>query len=79
MGQRWLDGYSADIEIYLIVDGKKHDVAQIGGGSLILRDPIATPADTSAKLVIRIDGHEEIEQVVLTNGSAKDEPVISFF
>lgn len=37
MGQRWLDGYSAEVEIYLLVNGKRFDVAQIGNGSLILR------------------------------------------
>jgi hypothetical protein len=79
MGQRWLDGYSAEVEIYLLVNGKRFDVAQIGNGSLILRDPAPIPASTEAKLVIKIDGHEEIEHVLLTESADESEKLIPFF
>jgi hypothetical protein len=79
MGQRWLDGYSAEVEIYLLVNGKRFDVAQIGNGSLILRDPSPIPASTHAKLVIKIDGHEEIEHVLLTASADESEKLIPFF
>jgi hypothetical protein len=76
MGQRWFDGYSANIEIFLLVAGKRHDVAQIGRGSLLLREPTSIPPATDARLTIRIDGHEEIEDVVLIQGAAvNDQPV----
>jgi hypothetical protein len=79
MGQRWFDGYSADVEIYLVIDGERYDVAQICRGSLFLRSPREIPPSTSAKLVIKIDGVEESEQVLLAKGAVPDEMAVSFF
>jgi hypothetical protein len=79
MGQRWFDGYSADVEIYLMIEGKRYDVAQICRGSLFLRDSHQLPPSTIAKLVIKIDGVEESEQVCLGNGAISDELAVSFF
>jgi hypothetical protein len=79
MGQIWLDGYSAAIEIYLIIGGQKHDVAQIGGGSLILRHAVKIPPMTNAKLVVKIDGREEVEQVLITDGATCNREPVSFF
>jgi hypothetical protein len=79
MGQRWFDGYSADVEIYLVIDGKRYDVAQICRGSLFLRDAHQIPPATTAKLVIKIDGIEESEQVFLGNGAVDDRLAVNFF
>jgi hypothetical protein len=79
MGQRWFDGYSADVEIYLLIDGKRYDVAQICRGQLFLRDSHKIPPSTSAKLVIKIDGIEESDQVILSNGAVSDELAVNFF
>ena len=79
MGQRWLDGYSAQVELYFLVDGKRHEIAQIGNGSFILRDPNEIPPGTSGTLVIKIDGREEREEVMLCNGAAKREEPVLFF
>lgn len=79
MGQRWLNGYSADVEIYLLIDREKYDGAQIGGRSLILREPKYIPPATCAKLVTKIDGHEEIEHVLLIHGSQPSEEAVAFF
>lgn len=78
MGQRWLDGYSAHVEIYLVVDGKRFDIAQIGDGSFILRDAGEIPIGTIAKLVIKIDGHEEEEQIFLYEGAVASEETVPF-
>lgn len=78
MGQRWFNGYSAEVEIYLIIDGRRYDVAQIGKGSLILRDSHEIPPSTHAKLVVKIDGVEEVEQVFLGEG-VRGEELASFF
>jgi hypothetical protein len=79
MGQRWFDGYSADVEIYLLIDGKRYDVAQIGAGSLMLRESHQIPPDTHAKLVIKIDGVEQVESVFLGDGAENNEELVSFF
>ena len=79
MGQKWFDGYSAAVEIYLLIDGKRYDVAQIGAGSLILRDSHKIPPHTHAKLVIKIDGTEEAEYVFLGEGANNNEELVPFF
>ena len=76
MGQRWLDGYSAEVEIYLVVDGRRYDVAQIGKGKILLRDTHSIRDSTSATLVIKIDGVEEVEHVLL---GVNKEDALSFF
>lgn len=78
MGQRWLDGYSAAVEIYLLVDGTRYDVAQIGAGSLILRGPAQIAAQTMATLVMVVDGEEERQQIVLCSNVQDEEPVTYF-
>ena len=79
MGQRWLDGYSAEVEIYLLIDGRRLDVAQIAGDTLVLRDQQVIPPETSATLVIKIDGHEEREQIFLQAGAESSEELVPFF
>jgi hypothetical protein len=78
MGQKWFDGYSADVEIYLLHDGSRYDVAQIGNGSLIMREVAPIPAGTMVMLVIIIDGHEVREWVNLTESANNCEQPVSF-
>ena len=79
MGQRWFDGYSADVEIYLVIDDKRYEVAQIGSGSLILRDFREIPPCTHAKLIMNIDGNEEAEDVFLGDGAKGNEELVPYF
>jgi len=78
MGQRWLDGYSSEVEIYLLIGGARYDVAQIGGGSLILRGSPTISAGTSATLVILVDGEEERQEIMLCQEVQYEEPVAFF-
>ena len=78
MGQRWLDGYSADVEIYLLIEGRRYDIAQIGGGKFILRGSPQITAQTLATLVILVDGEEERQEIVICNDVQHEEPVAFF-
>jgi hypothetical protein len=78
MGQRWLDGYSAEVEIYLLIDGKRIDVAQIGGNTLILRGAAEIAASTRATLVVIVDSVEEREEIVICDNAREEEPVAFF-
>jgi hypothetical protein len=65
MGTAWEDGgYSSDVTIYVIVDGQRYDVAQIGPETLILRDAEAALSGP-AQIVINVDGREEVHHVIL--------------
>ncbi len=79
MGQQWLDGYSADVEIYILFEGRTYDVAQIGNGSLILRDPTPIPANTDVTLIICIDGRETKETIHLAERADSPEVAVPFF
>jgi hypothetical protein len=80
MGQRWLDGYSADVEIYLLIGRRRIDVAQIAGDVLVLRDSQnSIPPETIATLVVLVDGHEEREHILLRSGAESTQELVPFF
>lgn len=62
-----------------MIDGKRYDIAQIGDGTLLLRDNQQIPPQTWAKLVVVIDGHEERDEVVLFKGAVNSEEPVPFF
>lgn len=65
MGTHWQEGgYSATVVMYLLVNGQRYDVAQVGPNSMYLRHN-AQINNGHAKLVIRVDDHEEIQDVIL--------------
>lgn len=65
MGVHWKQGgYSATVEMYLLVDNKQYDIAQIGPSFLLLSHPQAISSG-HAQIVIRIDDHEEVQDVIL--------------
>ena len=78
MGQRWLDGYSADVDVYLLIKGTRYDVAQIGGGQLILRGNPEIPANTQATLIVIVDGLEERQEILICEDAREEEPVTFF-
>ncbi len=78
MGQRWLDGYSSEVDVYLLIKGERYDVAQIGGGSLILRGNPVIAANTQATLVIIVDGVEERQEIHICEDVRHEEPVAFF-
>jgi hypothetical protein len=66
MGFRWQDGgYSSEVELHLLVDGRRLEVAQVGKDFLILREPAAVPSG-HAELIITIDGNEQVHHVILS-------------
>lgn len=79
MGTRWADGYSAQVTIYLIVDGETLGVAAVGPDSFHLREARAIPPNTSATLVLKIDDHEERDEIVLFEGASPNSTKVRFF
>jgi hypothetical protein len=62
----------------LLIKGERYDVAQIGGGSLILRGNPTIPAKTQATLVIVIDGVEERQEILICEDARNEQPVAFF-
>jgi hypothetical protein len=78
MGTQWKDGYSAQVDLYLHVDGKRLRLAQVGPQFLILRDQCIIPAGALAKIVIGVDGKEEEHDVVLHKGAVAGVEKVEF-
>ena len=68
MGNRWNDGYSSDVDIYLIVAGGRIDVAEVGPDSFVINGEFQLPAGTEAELVITVDQSMESYSIVLHEG-----------
>lgn len=69
--------YSSDVDIYLIVDGKRIEVAGCLGQKCTLREVREVPP-CHADLVIIIDGQERRKRVYLPNGISKDSDEVEF-
>jgi len=70
MGRSWVDGYSAEIEIWLLVCFEQFRISKIGPESFVLRDAIAIPPGTKAQLLMKIDDSEEIQDILLSEGAS---------
>lgn len=64
MGTRWSDGYSSDVRLYLLAGDRRYAIAQIGPEWFIIRDEAQLP-EGFARILIKIDDHEEVLDVVL--------------
>jgi hypothetical protein len=60
-------GYSACVELQLIVGERIYDLHAIGPGRICLRDP-AELAPCEALVVMQVDGHEDRWPVYLPDG-----------
>lgn len=66
MGKTWQDGgYSAEIRAHLVCNGKKYEIAELGPGTMMLRNNEGLPQG-HAQLVIEIDGDREVEDVFVS-------------
>jgi hypothetical protein len=77
MGITWQDGYSAELEIILIVQGSHYRVAKLGPTYMILVDTPEIPAGAIGKLVVRVDDRSSGQDVLLYQGAVahRQEPV----
>ena len=65
-------GYSAIVEMALIIDGASHRIGQLGPDFLILETPFIH-APTSAEILTEIDGNQDRWTVYLPKGVSKTE------
>jgi len=65
---RWKDGYSAHVESYLIVRNDRYPLAKINGETLTLDVDCELGPNTTASLVVMVDGDPWTQTVVLSDG-----------
>ena len=63
-------GYSADVRLELLVNGRCVRLSQVGPDSLILAKPTEIPVG-SAELVVTVDGHEHRRRIHLSEGASE--------
>jgi hypothetical protein len=78
MGTFWKDGYSAHVDIYLLVAGQQLPVAQVGPRELILQQPHELPPDSIGELVIDVDGRSVLYPIAIRKGARADSAIIQF-
>lgn len=70
-----VNGYSSDVNLSLIADGRTFPLSQIGPGYAILREP-ASMEPCDAEIMISIDGNERRFSVRLVDGVVPFDPTI---
>lgn len=71
------NGYSAEVQIRLVVGPRTLEVASCHSDGCLLRETIDAPPG-EAELVIAIDGHERREHVYLAHGLSAASREIAF-
>ncbi|MBI3463007.1 MAG: hypothetical protein HY000_08095 [Planctomycetes bacterium] len=69
-------GYSAKIDLQLLVNGQALDVAQVGPSRCVLTQPVDLPPGTEGEFILTVDGHDRRWHVLLLDGAAADNPVV---
>ena len=69
--------HSAKVRLRLLVNGDDLEVAQVGNGSCILRDPRPHPP-CDAQLIVTVDGLTETHPVFLSHGITADCREVAF-
>jgi hypothetical protein len=77
MGTQWKDGYSAHVELTLVVDGERLPVAQVGPESLILRNA-SELEPCFADLIIRIDDTVDNYRIAIYDGASQSNPIVKY-
>jgi len=70
--------HSAKVRLRLFVNGDDLEVAQVGDGFCVLRDP-RPHAACQAQLVVTIDDQTETHPVFLCHGISADSREVTFF
>ncbi len=70
--------YSSQVTILLLIAGVELEVAQVTNSVLFLREPFETDVE-SAELIIRVDGTENRNPIVVPQGIRRDSRLVSYF
>ncbi len=71
------NGYSSTIRGWLVADGHRLALAQVGPDHCVVRRSVAIPP-IEAELVIEVDGDERRSRVFLQDGISEDSTFVKF-
>ncbi len=78
MGRHHQDGYSADVEGFLVVDGQRFPLAKTNGQTFYLAESCELAPGTQGELLIIIDGNSRSKLVSLPGGISVGQTVVSY-
>ncbi|HUY35658.1 MAG TPA: hypothetical protein VMV69_23140 [Pirellulales bacterium] len=64
------NGYSAEVRLELVIDGRSLDVEQVGPRSCLLAEPIDHPPG-EAEVVMHVDGQRRTWRVAIPQGISR--------
>ncbi|HZN34637.1 MAG TPA: hypothetical protein VFB80_12505 [Pirellulaceae bacterium] len=70
-------GYSAHVEMFLILNGQQFDLGQIGPEHCIVRNPAEVPP-SPGEIVLIVDGNETRLQVYLPHGISSSSRKVAY-
>jgi hypothetical protein len=70
-------GYSANVELYLVVEGKQLPLGQVGPAHCILRDAVQFEP-TTGEIVIQVDGAETRVPAYFPDGASTTDCRIAY-
>lgn len=68
MGIQWIDGYSATVESYLVIEDRRYRLAITNGADFTLGEECVAAPGTPAQFEITIDGNTRTTLIVLPDG-----------
>jgi len=78
MGIHHKDGYSADVEGYLVVNGARYRVAKTNAETFVLADPCEVPPGASAELLVIIDGISTADPIEIPAGILGGQRIVPY-
>jgi hypothetical protein len=72
------NGFSADVELHLQINGSRLSLSHVGPDALIFREPQAIAPATEGTLTVKIDDFEKRQTVLLYEGATPSSKRVRF-
>jgi hypothetical protein len=72
------NGYSAQVQLHLQLNGSRLPLSHVGPDMLIFREPQAIAPQTEGTLIVKIDDFEKRQAVLLHDGATLSSKQVSF-
>jgi hypothetical protein len=78
MGVHHEDGYSASVEGYFVVGGRRIRLAKTNGCTFVLAEPCELAPGTAGELVVIVDGEKNVRSVCVADGVIAGQTVVEY-
>jgi hypothetical protein len=78
MGVHHEDGYSASVEGYFVIAGRRIRLAKTNGSTFVVAESCELAPGTSGEIVVIVDGEENVRSVAIVNGVVAGQTVVEY-